>query len=370
MSDSSGVTATPLTLSITFVEVALVTGSFLFIGQADNATVAQLHASQLLSAGTAPNTALTTDIAAVYQAWLTSATTAYVEAMTSALGTSTEVVAAVNTLELGMFSSVLVSDVSVLNATVDQNVTAMLSVNSSAAVQTYAYNVTLQVTVLTADMLLSVFVDVVNNSSSRRRLLSSLDQMLMSSDHAAVSQQLPGKMAAVLLQHKHTLAGSRMGIARCDSAIRASFLADSNAEPAHPVTLNSRSHAAASHAVEASVQSMLELQQMAVQTKAHTRSLQSTSASLVFPLSSLLAFKTDLVLAAFNGTSGCSTSSMTDLFYEDANTPSALDELCGTDGGTLTMNEALLASVDDTVPLLQVCKSAMSSQHSLMTFDA
>ena len=63
------------------------------------------------------------------------------------------------------------------------------------------------------------------------------------------------------------------------------------------------------------------------------------------------------MLAAFGGTSGCSTSSMAALFYDDADVPDSLDDLCGTDGGTvdLSMNEALLATVKSTVPLLQVC---------------
>ncbi len=170
-SDSSGVAAAPLTISITFVEVALVTGSFLFIGQADSTIEAQQHAAQLYTPGTAPNSAFTADIATVFQTWLASNVTTYVDQMTAALGASTAVIAAVNTLELGIFSTVLVPDVTVLNATIDQNVTSLLSINSSNPSQTYAYNVTLQV----ADMLLSVFVDVLNSTDSRRRLLSSSD---------------------------------------------------------------------------------------------------------------------------------------------------------------------------------------------------
>jgi len=356
------------------VEAALVTGSFLFIGQADNATEAQQHAAQLYTTGTAPNTALTTDIAAVFQSWLTSNVTAYVEEMTAALGTSTAVVAAVDVLELGLFSSVLVSDVTVLNATIDQNATAALVVNSSNAVQNCAYNVTLQVTVLTADMLLSVFVDVVNTTSSRRRLMSSsesiplawqsqLDSTLLSPDHmlarpdyAATSKHSPGNTLADSLQHLWDLADD-LSVASCSTESSVACLNSSHTQPTQLAMANSHSPAEFLHpAVPASVHSMLHIQQQVLQGQAHVRSLQSTASSSAFPLVSLLTFKINLMLAAFNGTSGCNTTSVTDLFYEDSETPTALSELCGTDGGTadLSMNQALLASVNSSVPLLQV----------------
>jgi len=83
--------------------------------------------------------------------------------------------------------------------------------------------------------------------------------------------------------------------------------------------------------------------------------LQSTTSE--FPLVSLLTFKVDLLLAAFGSTSGCSTASVTALFYDDEDTPESLDDLCGTDSGAvdLSMNQALLASTNTSIPLLQVC---------------
>jgi len=88
-----------------------------------------------------------------------------VDQLTAALGTSADTVAAINSLELGLFSSVLAPDVAILSATIDHNVTAALSCNSS---NVYAYSVTLQVAVLTADMLLSVFVNVLNSTYTRQ----------------------------------------------------------------------------------------------------------------------------------------------------------------------------------------------------------
>lgn len=75
-----------MTVDITFVEVALVTGSFLFIAQADSMYCAQQHAAQLYTAGTDINSVLTADLAAVLQTWLASATSMYVRQMTTQLG--------------------------------------------------------------------------------------------------------------------------------------------------------------------------------------------------------------------------------------------------------------------------------------------
>ena len=143
-----------------------------FVGQASSADEAAQHAVRLSTQGTAPSYALTSSAASVYQSWLTKATFEYVQSMTAAIGSDASLDAAVNVLELGLFGSVLASDVTVLNATVASGITALLNVNSSST-QNYAYNVTLQVAVLTADMLLSVFVDVLNATNSRRRLLHS-----------------------------------------------------------------------------------------------------------------------------------------------------------------------------------------------------
>ena len=393
VSDSSGVAATPLAISITFVEVAVVTGSFLFIGQADNATEAAQHATQLCTSGTAPNSALTTDIAAVFQTWLASNVTTYVEQMTATLGTSTAVVAAVNTLELSLFSSVLTADVTVLNATIDQNVTSSINVNSSATTQTYAYNVTLEVVVLTADMLLSVFVDVLNSTTSRRRLMSVLDgssavvdssMLLMPScipaiDRAADSRNLPGNVLVepcqTAPQSEHLPInllvnaaqpdqgpGGSMAVSMpkgpsCSTALQASHTGGCHMhQAACAVPLRAQSDATPCVGGTALVDSMPHPQQVLLHSKAGARSLQSTTSASAFPLASLLTFKVDLMLAAFGGTSGCSTTSMAALFYDDADVPDSLDDLCGTDGDTedFSMNEALLASVNSTVPLLQV----------------
>jgi len=400
VSDSSGVAATPLTISITFVEVALVTGSFLFIGQADTAAQAQQHATQLYTSGTAPNTALTTDVAAVYQTWLTSNVTGYVEQMTAALGASTAVVAAINTLELSLFSSVRVSDVTVLNATIDQSITSILNVNSSHTVQNYCYNVTLQVTVLTADMLLSVFVNVLNSTASRRHLMSSSDflsttissnmlplpahvpaipDLAAVSSHlsgsmlaepfenATISKHLPYDMIAEPFQHEQDLAGSiAASILSCSTAQQGPQTGGCDTQQTAQL-LSTRNLATPSSVRPTTIDSMLHLHQMMLQAQVHTRRLQSTTSASTFPLVSLLTFKVDLMLAAFGGTSGCSTASVAALFYEDEETPESLDDLCGTDGGTdLSMNQALLASANSTVPLLQV-GYAVAMHFSLMS---
>ncbi len=374
-SDSSGVAAAPLTISITFVEVALVTGSFLFIGQADSTIEAQQHAAQLYTPGTAPNSAFTADIATVFQTWLASNVTTYVDQMTAALGASTAVIAAVNTLELGIFSTVLVPDVTVLNATIDQNVTSLLSINSSNPSQTYAYNVTLQVAVLTADMLLSVFVDVLNSTDSRRRLLSSSDlasaavqnsmlplpkHMLARPDRAAV---LPGKMLAESSQSAST--SKHLPFSMLPESIPqggglagnwAAIVQNIGVEQTDGCPAVGCSHAAPLNSFPALFHSTLH-QIMMLHATGHLRSLQSTTSASEFPLASLLTFKVDLLLAAFGSTSGCSTASVTALFYDDEDTPESLDDLCGTDSGAvdLSMNQALLASTNSSIPLLQVC---------------
>ncbi len=370
-SDSSGVAAAPLTISITFVEVALVTGSFLFIGQADSTIEAQQHAAQLYTPGTAPNSAFTADIATVFQTWLASNVTTYVDQMTAALGASTAVIAAVNTLELGIFSTVLVPDVTVLNATIDQNVTSLLSINSSNPSQTYAYNVTLQV----ADMLLSVFVDVLNSTDSRRRLLSSSDlasaavqnsmlplpkHMLARPDRAAV---LPGKMLAESSQSAST--SKHLPFSMLPESIPqggglagnwAAIVQNIGVEQTDGCPAVGCSHAAPLNSFPALFHSTLH-QIMMLHATGHLRSLQSTTSASEFPLASLLTFKVDLLLAAFGSTSGCSTASVTALFYDDEDTPESLDDLCGTDSGAvdLSMNQALLASTNSSIPLLQVC---------------
>ncbi len=362
VSDANNVAATSLTISITFVEVALVTGSFLFIGQANSTSSAQVQAQQLNTIGATPNAAFTTAVASVFQSWLTSATSSYVGQLTATLGTTAATVAATNTIELGLFSSVLTADVTVLNVALDQNATMALNVNSSEISQNYAFNVTLQVVVITADMLLSVFVDVLNSTYTRRRLLGSSAVSWTQPDaHHETSQamQTSPEVTSLLLD-KPPLSFQQP---------HQSLVASKTDYTRQPETQmhSSRSSAVTSTMQQERGQSMLApedkpLEQPIAGVISHSRSLQSSgSSSTVFPLASLLQFKMDMLLAAFSGTSGCSTDSLTDLFYEDSEAPDTLAELCGDDGGSqdLSLNTALLGVADSSVPLLQVgCMSS------------
>lgn len=356
VSDANNVAAAPLTISVTFVEVALVTGSFLFIGQANSTGSAQLQAQQLNATGTVSNAALTAAVASVFQAWLASATSGYVGQLTATLGTNAATVAATNTLELGLFSSVLTADVAVLNATIDQDITAALDVNGSDIVQNYAYNITLQIAVLTADMLLSVFVDVLNSTYPSRRLLGSSPLLWSQPDmhwesaeavvnsppaeppiwhevsaHFTQSQQL---LLGILVAHSQQL---RLQ----GHHLQADLQTITMPSPAGQDQLPKKS---------------LGVLRSAEEVTRLRRSLQSTSSSSAFPLASLLQFKMDFVLAAFSGTSGCSTDTLTDLFYESSDPPDALAQLCGGNGGTqdLSLNQALQAAANSSFPLLQV----------------
>ena len=89
-------------------------------------------------------------------------------------------------------------------------------------------------------------------------------------------------------------------------------------------------------------------------------SQDSTTSSHLSPVASLLTYEMDLLLAAFMRTSGCS---LTDLFYEDTDTPETLGELCEgyEDATCLSLNQALLASADISIPLLQVCLPSAST---------
>ena len=357
VSDANNVAAIPLTISITFVEVALVTGSFLFVGQASSTSRAQLQAQQLNTTGAAPNAAFTTAVASVFQSWLTSATTSYVDQLTATLGTTTATVASTNTIELALFSSVLTTDVAVLDVAIDQNVTMALNVNSSEITQNYAFNVTLQVVVLTADMLLSVFVDVLNSTYTRRRLLGSSALPWTEPDmHDESSQAMQSSPEATAL----LLNALPLSLQQPHQSLVAS-------ETHHARQLEMQVHSTRSTAVSSAMQqprgqSVLAhedkpLEQPAAGVISHSRSLQSSgSSSTVFPLASLLQFKMDMLLAAFSGTSGCSTDSLTDLFYEDSEPPDTLAELCGGVGGSqdLSLNTALLGIANNSVPLLQV----------------
>lgn len=330
VSDISGASAVPLTVNITFVEVAFVTVGFFFVGQADSVSQAEQHAAQLYTAGTASNAALTADLATVLQTWLASATSSYVYQMSLALDGSAGLTAAVDVLELGLFSTILQADVTVLSASIDWDLTSALNFSTSSATQNYAYNVTVQVAVLTSDMLLSVFVDVLSSPpSSRRRLLSNSDCSLLPSIESPLSMQTrsapvavsnPSTSSVVALSRRRTLQQSSSRTARM--AVFGTAWDDSHAK---------------------------------------ARSLITTGSSSAFPLSSLLAFKTDLAQAAFAAVSGCSTDSLTDLFFENSTTSGALSNLCVGDNGPadLSLNQALFMSASDSVPLLQVCSCSL-----------
>ena len=329
----------PLAINITLVEVAVITAGFFFMGQADNASQAQQHAAQLCTAGAASNAAVTADLAAVLQSWLSSAVRSYVGQMELALDASAGIVAAVDVVELGLFSTVVQADVAVLNATIDWDFTAAFNVNIT---QNYAYNVTVQAAVLTSDLLLSVFVDVLSSSTSRRRLQSEAhhlpyDKMLRSMDspasmqtkpvHAVATAQIPRDLATFSVTTQQQSSNGTARVAALGTAW----------DGLH----------------------------------GKARSLHSTEFSSAFPLSSLLAFKTDLMLAAFADTSGCSIDSLTDLFFEDSEEPEELSDLCvGVSGSAdLSLNEALFASARNSVPLLQVlcCAVAPSGVHVCLT---
>ena len=366
--------ATPITINITFVEVAVVTGSFLFIGQAPSGSVAQQRAVQLNTTGSPANTALTTAVASVFQSWLASATRSYVYELTTNMTAPT--IAASNTLQLGLFSSVGMQDVTVVSAIINPNVTAALNANNSgAAAQNYAYAVTLQVAVLTADMLVSVFVDVLNSTGSQRRLLVSNSKPATDHLWAASEQQRP---AGATLPHKVTAqhAGSwqqlpsvstdngrliqQLGLETLKHAppveggtafprheLHAAMI---RAQHAQPMLVQS-GHASVTHRDHSSVQNEAGV----VRSLLLRYLLQSTASTAAFPLASLLLFKRQLVLAAFTSTSGCSTVSLAQLFYQDSDFPANLESLCGREpAADRSLDAALLAMSNSSVPLLQV----------------
>ena len=319
VSDFSGAAAAPVTIDITIVEVALVTGSFLFVAQADSMYRAQQHAAQLYTAGTDTNSVLTADLATVLQTWLASATSTYVRQMTTYLGADAYTVAAANTLQLSLFSAVVPADVTVLSASIDWSNTVALNTNSSSVTQKYAFNVTVQVAVLTSTMLKAVYVDVLSDLaglssvSSRRRLHSS--------SH--------GSLSAALLHSSES--GLSMQTTSDNVAASSGFTRD---------------------------MAPLPFQRTLQQTDSKhgmVRSLLGTSLDSKFPLTSLLAFKSNLVLAAFDGTTGCNTDSLTALFYQNSQPPADFSDVCVSAGSTdYSMNAALLASTNASVPLFQV----------------
>ena len=368
------VAATPLILSITFVEVAVVTGSFLFITQAPNASMAQQRALQLNTTGSASNAALTTAVARAFQAWLASATSTYVKDLTATLGTTAATITASNTLQLGQFSSVTMQDVTIGSTFIDPNVTAALHSGSSADTQKYAYNVTLQVAVLTADMLVSVFVDVLSNSTGSRRLLLvsksglATDKLWAAPQHkrttnTTIWDKVTGHFAAsgqhlipsfspdgqLLIQQlgmqmpQHAAPADAVTTEPHSASVRAQHTSPVLVEPGAG-TEPCKGHASALDRTRP-FQSVLLRHLM-----------QSTASTTAFPLASLLLFKKDLLLAAFTSTSGCSTDSIDELFYQGSGFPDAVRAICGDNNGLAdySLDAALLATSNSSVPLLQV----------------
>lgn len=165
--------------------------------------------------------------------------------------------------------------------------------------QKYAFNVTVQVAVLTSNMLKSVYVDVLSdlaglsNPSSRQRLHSSphskLSAALLHSSESAPSMQTTSD---------HIAASN--GFSRGTAPLP------------FQQTLQQTDSKTARAAGLATAREDLQGQ---------VRSLLGTSLDSQFPVASLLAFKSNWALAAFDGTSGCDTDSLTALFYQDSELP-------------------------------------------------
>ena len=358
MSDSNGKAATPLVLNITFVESAIVTGSFTFISQAAGDSDAQEIALALYNTSSVVNAAFTATIASVFQSWLADTTSAYVSQLTADLESGAALIQAINAARLSLFGDVLQSDVRVLNSTVDQNITAQLVTNSTASVQSYAYNVTMQVTVLTANLLSSVFVDVLNNTSSRRHLLGAAS--LFRSDPVEPQHSIT---TAWLAGSKTRSNGSNLcrdvsmdAHNRCSAS--SSILSSMRMYNSNSSTMSSSSMPIAPtlYSSSSNTQGHITGSMEAMGHFANSRKLQATQASSVFPLASLLMFKMDLTLAAFLGTSGCSTDNIAVLFYDGADTPEVLEQLCGSSDNDFSLSQALLAVANSSIPLFQVSK--------------
>ena len=341
MADSDNVASTPLSLNITFVQSATVTGSFLFIAHAASSGNAQQDIAALLNTSSPLNTAFTSTIASVFQSWLAESTSTYVTQLTAGLDSDSALVQAVDTERLGLFSHVQQPDVTVLNATIVQNLTNILDASSNTVTR-YAYNVTIQVSVVTANLLSSVFVDVLNATASRRRLLA-----MPYAPHTAQQKvsHVPddGDAAAMrcFTATPQPIAASPIQLACQGDRVSSCMIDNSNVSSA---ISSSSSVIGSSH--------MPDLSRSNVGYG--RRKLQATQSSSAFPLGSLLVFKMDLTLAAFQGTSGCSTDNIADLFYVGEAVPAALDELCDGSESDWSLSQALLEIANSSLPLLQV----------------
>lgn len=417
VSDSNGVSATSLILNITFVESAIVTGSLLFLARAANGSAAQKIAVDLFNTSSVVNAAFTATVASVFQSWLADTTAAYVTQYTSSQETDAALVHATNTVRLALFSNVTQPDVQVLSSAIDPNVTALLVNNSTAEVQNYAYNVTLQITVLTANLLSSVFVDVLNSTSSRRLLLaaastldaSQLDQWhsppsATSSPQSSAAHHVSTPAAQMLSGSNDKFTGNSDGSignrahlynSSCSSNKTASNIgmynsSDSrtrrknryphgtdNATDIYSSSTSSRTGCTASlnhcmysssvvnHSLYSSSSKSSSSHMGGLWTPSfgstynqdtQSRRLLASQSTSAFPLASLLMFKMGLTLAALQGTSGCSPDNIADLFYAGAAAPGALSQLCGSSDSNFSLSQALLAVANSSMPLLQVHK--------------
>ena len=236
---------------------------------------------------------------------------------------------------------------------------------------------TLQVAVLTADMLVSVFVDVLNSTDSWRRLLVSKSGLATTNLWVASQQNHPadastpykvtgrpaGNWQRMLpnLSPDGQLLAQQLGLKLLQRGAAADAMtllaspephtAATNALHAPPMLIQPvatvvtpKDHATGQHEAEA-VQSLL-LRHL----------LQRTASTATFPLASLLLFKKNLVLAAFTSTSGCSNDSIAELFYQASALPDSLEGICGADSRATdrSLDAALLAMSNSSVPLLQV----------------
>ena len=366
--DADGRGAQPITLSVTFVEKAVVTASLLFMGHAPSPGAAQTQIEMLNSSNTRFSKAFSNATASALQTWLASATAAYVQQMTNSLGTTADMVAAVNTLRLGLFSSVTQLDVTVLDVGINDTLSAAANFNSSSLVQKYVYNVTLQVVVLTADMLLSVFVDVLNSTYVRRRLLSisqlatahpfqpgapaySLSDTAFTDDQAQQINSKSSTTKSSLMLSANSVSGLKdmQYVHTPMQDMRYGRKLMENMHDGHRSNMDM--HVPASAALgQSQLSASLSQQQSGVSRLLHLRSLLTASNSTAFPLAS------ELVLSALIRTSGCDTDTLADLFYDSSNVPDTIDELCGAASSfsALAWDHTLQAAANEGIPLLQV----------------
>ena len=355
MADSDNVAATPLSLNITFVESATVTGSFLFIAHAASSGNAQQDIAALLNTSSPFNTAFTSMIAAVFQSWLAESTSTYVTQLTAGLDSDSALVQAVDTERLGLFSHVQQPDVTVMNATIVQDITNVLDASSSTVTR-YAYNVTVQVSVVTANLLSSVFVDVLNATASRRRLLA-MPYMPHPAQQKLSHVPDAGDAAATscLTATPQLIAASPRQLGCQDGIISSRMIDNSNVSNVSSSSSNSINSSSGNSIGSSTTNTSSRMPDVSRSSVSYSRrKLRATQSSSAFPLASLLMFKMDLTLAAFQGTSGCSTDNIADLFYDGEAVPAALDELCDGSEPDWSLSQALLEIANSSLPLLQV----------------